>query len=162
MYRFGHDGTRPTFTKAKWLLHWIMERTRPCFNMGLRTCLCFSTGETEAHDLWNICSSVCSGRMLALLTSHPLVPSQKSHSEIAEPASLTVSCHQVAVWEGKEDHGDGWWFPDSWQTYCTDIQSPIYFRAGPRMLTEYLTVYPYCVLGHRTHFSSMVFNLLLK
>lgn len=46
--RFWHDGTRVNITKANWKApwHWIMERTRPCFNMGQGyVCIFFTGGE---------------------------------------------------------------------------------------------------------------------
>lgn len=91
----------------------------------------------------------------ALMKQQLQSPSQKYWDKTAKPAFLTLWSHHASVWEGKEDRGDGGWFPASWCIDCTNFQtlvSSIYFGAGSRPLTEYLTVYTSYILEHTTHF----------
>lgn len=140
-----------------------MGRTWPCFKMGSRIGLCFFHRRMRYDGFWNVWSSVCSRATPALMISWPLVPPQESRSETAEPAFLTLPCHHAAVWEGKEDRGDGWWVPASWCTNFQTLVSPYYFGDGPRTLTEYVVVYPYYIPWDTEFiFASIVFDLAVE
>lgn len=147
-YRFWHDGTTVTFTKAKWkdLCSGLWKGLAPIVIWG----------QGHENESWCLCT------FCVVYRTEECQPWW--HCEGQGPPSgglywdcwtcvFNLQCHHYTIWEWKEIMvmvGD-FQHPD--RTYYINIHSsvcPIYFGAGPRMLIEFLGMYLQNILGCRS------------
>lgn len=150
-------------------LHWIMESTQTCFNMGLKAFLCFFFShrkKMKPNGSLNVWYGVWNKGVPAQMRSWLLVLTQGvGWSEISNPMSLTLWWHHAAVWERKGTTamvGDSKFLS---RTAPQTTQTSVSFSTLILAKECWLNVWPYIYnMSWDTNviFANVVFHLLLK
>lgn len=113
--RFWHGGTRVIFAKAKWIMDYKIilaldyGKYPTLFEYEVRGMYVFFHGENEA---WKISEHLVWWEQQKNASPNDPVAADAFPEELEWDhwIFLILLCHHAAVWKGKEDHGNGWWF----------------------------------------------------